>query len=120
MKLFLLTLICVCLLPLSYGEAAETQFFQTLQDIPLMAGLQEIPSETMSFDKADGRIIEVHALLEHVSGEEVFQYYQKSLPQFGWRPTMEKRVFKRDGEQLEMSIEHFENEAFLKFIVSPL
>ena len=101
------------------AQRQEAEFFDTIDDLPLMPGLKEIPSESVYFDKPEGRIIEAFAEMHHVSQKDVLLYYQGSLPQFGWGRVNDQTFF-RDQEQLEISFTRQNNHQLVKILVKPL
>ena len=102
----------------SYPEK-DAAFFDTIDDLPLMPGLREIPSQSVYFDKPEGRIIEAFAEMRYVSQKDVLLYYQGSLPQFGWGRVNEYTFF-RDQEQLEISFTSQNDNPLVKILVKPL
>lgn len=94
------------------------QFFESIQDLPLMPGLVERADATVVFDKPEGRIIESVAEMRGVSDAQVRVYYAGSLPQFGWQPAGPD-VFVRDGERLELAFEPGTGSTLLRVMVSP-
>ena len=90
----------------------------SLEDIPLMPGLEEIPAETLSFDKPEGRIIESYAYLHSITQSQVIKYYADALPQFGWGKTTQNKYF-RGQEYLELSFETREKQTFLRIVIRP-
>jgi hypothetical protein len=99
------------------GEDSAPRFFQDLDDLPLMAGLQEMPEASMSFDKPGGRIGEVFAE-GGVPAETVAAFYADTLPEFGWEPVGENR-YRRDGESLELEISEAQGLTTLRISLSP-
>jgi hypothetical protein len=96
----------------------ETEFFLSLEDIPLMQGLEELPDSTVSFDKPEGRIIESYALMHNATRAQVLAYYKQVLPQFGWGPAGGNKYF-REREHLEISFENHGKTPLLKIMVRP-
>lgn len=99
---------------------AAPSFFSSIQDVPLMNGLEELTDQTVSFDKPEGRIIESVARIQFqsVSAEDVTKFYKTTLPQLGWSPLSENS-FEREGEHLRMNFEDFEGDRFLRVMVTP-
>ncbi|MCB1783061.1 MAG: hypothetical protein KDI13_03630 [Alphaproteobacteria bacterium] len=96
------------------------KFFLSLQDIPLMPGLEELPAETLSFDKPEGRIIETIALMDaRLQRGQVLSYYRTALPQFGWGKSGENSFYRKD-ESLEISFDKRESGNIVKFMIRPL
>ncbi len=94
----------LCLVALTsvvWAATATAQgFFASVDDLPLMAGLEEVPEAALMYDKPGGRIVEVMAH-GRVSRNAVERFYDQSLPQLGWQRTHEG--FERDGEMLTIT-----------------
>ena len=110
LSLFFLLGLLVPVLPallsplLSAGPAAAQDanaYFSDLPDLPVMPGLEELPEAGVSFDKPEGRIVEVYAR-GAVTAEEILRFYQQTLPQLGWEAAGGER-FRREGEVLDLS-----------------
>lgn len=112
------------LLPSSYraGFAQEavdqTQYFSSIPDLPLMEGLRELPDETLTFDKPEGRIIEVYAVMEEINREDILVFYRGTLPQLGWSPDGPTRFYRQD-EYLDLEFKDGPVGDILKFMISP-
>jgi hypothetical protein len=101
------------------AQAKAPQFFSSLDDIPLMPGLQELPDQAFSFDKPAGRIIEVWASAKNVQKVKILAYYQMALPQFGWG-RIDDTSFFREQEKLTISFQIIDSQRFVKFMVNPI
>lgn len=95
-------LIAVTLVGLVAGAVAET-FLSGLEDVPLMVGLVEVEGSAFTFDKPQGRIVEVRAIGK-VTRAQVLEFYDETLPQLGWRALGGGR-FGREGETLRLDFE---------------
>lgn len=117
---FLFTLMLVFVLCGFHGyvQAGQTQFFESIQDLPLMPGLVERLDSTLVFDKPEGRIVESRAEIRELSHEDVREYYAESLPQFGWQMAGQD-IFVRQGEELELAFESESGRGILRVMVSP-
>ena len=98
--------------------AAESMFFESLYDVPIMPGLEEVPEMAMSFDKPDGRISQAAAIAPQVERQDIMAFYQESLPQMGWQPSGHNH-YVREGEELEISIEKTEASQIVRFLLKP-
>lgn len=98
-----LAVLLIVLFIMTVPALAQQQFFQTLPDIPLMAGLEEMEAQASLFDSPQGRIAEGKARLGLVNAAAVMAFYQTTLPQLGWRKTLENQYF-REGEVLELAV----------------
>jgi hypothetical protein len=105
-------------LAISPASAEETKFFSMLTDIPLMAGLYELPQDGMSFDKPEGRIVETAAASESKNTNEIRAFYASTLPQLGWSMAGPD-VFTREGEKLTMRLESQKALNIVHFSLSP-
>lgn len=94
---------------------AETQFFRSVPDLPLLDGMVEIGEEAIIFDKPQGRYIEVHAT---VDTQATLTRFIESLPQLGWEKAGEGR-FVRDGEALEIHL-YDDSFDFIAIVISPV
>jgi hypothetical protein len=110
----LLIILLFLLFPISIR--AQTLFFETLYDVPIMEGLTEIPDMAMTFDKPNGRISQAGAVMEDVSQARVQDFYDKVLVQLGWKPAGEN-TYIREGEQLLIS---YDAGKTVKFLLKPL
>ena len=116
----LLTLIVLLGFTSFYAQAGagQTQFFESIQDLPLMPGLIERADATLVFDKPEGRVIESVAEMQSLSDEQVRQYYASSLPQFGWEMAGED-IFVRQNEALQLAFESDSGYEILRIMISP-
>ena len=104
--LILPALLCLLIPALSLGQAATQEpgrYFTELPDLPLMPGMAEMPDAGVSFDKPEGRIVEVYAQGTGTS-EEVLRFYRRALPQLGWTAAGPRR-FRREGEVLDLEVQ---------------
>ena len=81
----------------------EAVFINGFEDLPLMQGMTIVEDAGMSFDSLSGSIVEVYVEVENIKPDDVFTFYQKTLPQLGW--TFDKREaefenFYREGQTL--------------------
>ncbi len=96
-------LIAVLFLALLSGPARAEAFFQSVSDIPLMPGLNEITDQEVVFDKPEGRIAEAAASTSR-NRDAILSFYDSTLPQLGWDKTG-AGTFVRSGETLKIGIE---------------
>jgi hypothetical protein len=97
----------------------EPEFFMSLEDIPLMEGLEELEDQTLSFDKPEGRIIESLALMRGVSRQQVLSYYRQALPHFGWQVMEGGTMFFRGKEYLDLTFHQKDGISVVKIMVKP-
>ena len=89
-------------LMLSVASHAADAFFTDLEELPIMSGLAENQAAAVTFETANGRIIEVEAS-GTVSAMKVIEFYSETLPQLGWEKVGEG-IFQRDQERLTLKI----------------
>ncbi len=115
----LAVLICLTLLSApTWALAQSSDFFEALYDVPVMKGLQEIPAETMLFDKPDGRIAIVVAATKSLTAQDILTFYGQTLPQMGWSK-INQNQYVRDGEQLVLDLEPSASLLAVRFTLSP-
>ncbi len=100
--------------------AADTYtYLSAVDDLPLMAGLEEALDQGVVFDAPQGRIVQAYAS-GPLSRAEVGNFYAATLPQLGWRADGPLR-FSREGEQLTLEItETGAKSVTVLFILTPL
>jgi hypothetical protein len=96
-------LMLVALAAISPGAIAEdVRFLSVIEDLPLMAGLDEDTDAAMTFDSAQGRIVEANAA-GRVGADKVRAFYAATLLALGWQGSAEGQ-FTRGGEILSLEI----------------
>ncbi|MEI8320715.1 MAG: hypothetical protein WCG05_01735 [Alphaproteobacteria bacterium] len=86
---------------LAVNLSAKTTFVSGTEDLPLMPGLQAI-SDTVIFDKPDGRVI-TNEFTASISPKEISAFYKNVLPNLGWTCSQDNPtslIFVRDRDQL--------------------
>jgi len=99
--------------------SGDTQFFQSLPDVPLMEGLTELTDQTMEFDKPSGRIVEVYASYDSLSADQISSFYNQTLPLFGWQ-RLGDFSFVRKGEKLSFLFEDSDGQNFVRVTLLPV
>jgi hypothetical protein len=100
----------------SVADAADG-FLSRLEDMPLMPGLSEDTKSGVSFDTADGRIVEAFAR-GNVTERQVLDFYRETLPQLGW--TAESSTeFSRGGEKLQIDLVPDDQGMVVRYSLSP-
>ncbi len=97
----------------------EVLFFSMLQDVPLMPGLEELEEHGTSFDKPEGRIAEAIAMMHDLTQKQVIDFYQLTLPQFGWGKVSQNSFF-REKELLSIGFEENNNIKLVKITIKPV
>ncbi len=98
---------------------AQTVFFESLYDVPVMEGLSEMKESSTSFDKAQGRIVYMVASGKNVQKDKVLAFYGQVLPQMGWTQT-KAYIFIREQEKLEISFDKTKTSEVVTFSLSPV
>jgi len=97
--------------------AEDAAFLSALDDVPLMAGLNESTDDTVYFDTPAGRIVEAYAV-GNVTKESILTYYRDSLPSLGWSRRA-NGTYMREGESLSVSVKMDGKNALVHFALSP-
>lgn len=109
------TLIYVCMiLPVN----AETRFFGSLYDVPVMSTLEPLSELSYNYDTANGKIAHAAAVYEGTDPHYIYVFYKRALGQFGWLDLGEN-TYKREGEILAISHEALDNIWLFHFNISP-
>lgn len=99
------------------------RFFEMMDDIPLMPGLEEIADGALVFDKPGGRIIEAKAVSEMMAPESITSFYETTLPQLGWNRQKHNDsavlYFARQDEVLTLKTERNEGLTILHLLIRP-
>lgn len=121
-RIFLIALLAVFMAApnvlFAQANPQAAQFFSSMQDVPLVSGLEEVKDQTVTFDKPEGRIVE--SVAEIVAGDfsSVKKSYEETLPQLGWKK-IEENSFAREKEFLHLNFEAYEGRNFVRVMVRP-
>jgi len=103
-----------------FGTVSE--FVTGADEVPLMAGLAEVPGGAMVFDTPGGRILEVQAA-GTASPKQVRAFYTATLPQLGWLAVSvdeDSLRFTRESEVLTIEVGHGEvGGSLVMFVIAP-
>jgi len=101
-------------------DASVPSFFHDLSDIPLPPGFAELPDESLSFDKPEGRIVEAVAAAPAVdyTPASIRLFYSQTLPSLGWKAAGNDSYARQD-ESLHLATESRENSLILRLRVMP-
>lgn len=100
------------------GHGQDVRFLSVIEDLPLMAGLDEDADAAMTFDSAQGRIVEAHAA-GRVGAAAVTAFYAATLPALGWREAGDGQ-YARGDEILTLEIEPADGAAVsVRFALRP-
>jgi hypothetical protein len=115
-------LVCLILVFGFVGASLAAQqnlvFSRAIHDFPLMRGALEIEEDGVSYDKPEGRILQMRAILESLTPKAVETYYSETLPQLGWQ-AISPRIYQRGAERLELDFEAADGQNFLNVTLSP-
>ncbi len=104
-KLYILILTAICFFNFSFAHAS---FIEGLEDVPLLDGMKQLPSDTISFGNEESRLVEVLLTSDVLSFKTASTFYQNTMPQMGWifqGKRGQTLVFEREGEVLEVAHE---------------
>lgn len=107
------------------NNAQDQRFFETLYDVPVMRGLQELPDYAMTFDKANGRLAEAGASMAGYSADAVMDFYKTALFQMGWlyegplKAAKTGYYFTREGERLDIMFDQTLDDNLVLFTLGP-
>lgn len=98
--------------------APQSRFAPSIEDLPLMPGL-EIEGDDVLFVFGSDRIAQTTAKGK-VDVDEVYYFYQATLPQLGWTE-VNARLYERAGEKLSINASSASSDGFatVKFEVTP-
>lgn len=99
------------------GAAAAAEFFERLDDVPVMPTLEPVDAAGIEFDAPSGRIVEAYAV-GAVDRASVLGFYRETLPQLGWRAGA-GNAFLREDETLRIDFFGPDGELTVRFTVSP-
>tara|TARA_R110002050_G_scaffold57442_1_gene129483 strand:- start:47385 stop:47747 length:363 start_codon:yes stop_codon:yes gene_type:complete len=104
----MIKVILIILLVGSFGAGAETKFISGTEDIPLMPRLQESDTSAQAtFASPQGKILST-VMHGTVSPNEIFAYYDGTLPNLGWQKK-DQGKYLREGETLTVKIKKYRN-----------
>jgi len=110
------TIFLLAILALASPAAAQ-QFFNLLDDVPVMPGLTPVSDAGIEFDTPSGRIVESYAIGK-TDRKSVLKFYRATLPQLGWRPGA-GNAFLRESESLRIDFFGPDGEITVRFTVAP-
>lgn len=96
----------------------QTQFAKVIDDLPLMPGLTvKTDNDVLFIVPSTGRIAETVAE-GSVDVDEVYLFYQRTLPQLGWK-MVNPRIYAREGERLFIDAKAHNATTTVHFEVKP-
>ena len=118
--LIMLFLLCVFAWHQAY---ASTDFISVLPDVPLAPCFKEEVDSLVTFDKPEGRYVEVSAVCSSMAGTEqaLIEFYKSTLPQLGWHVMSGSEGFYYIKHKDRLSIKYETNSSFrrIKVVVQP-
>ena len=87
-----------------------------------MPQMVELKDSNVTFDKAEGRIVEETVKAPGIKAFDVLKFYHETLPALGWTEVSSSQNlarFRRNEEQLIVNLEKLEAEGIVGFAVSP-
>ena len=90
------------------AQARAASFIEGLEDVPVMEGMKQVPSDSISFGNEESRLVEALLTSNKVGFKKVEKFYQDTLPQMGWTYQGKRGdtvVFEREGEVIDISKE---------------
>lgn len=97
--------VCALYVPVTYaavpsvkGEMSSAAISKAIQDIPVMEGLEVVEDNSVLELFGEQRIAQT-LLRGRVDIDEVYYFYEKALPERGWR-RMNVHTYQREGERL--------------------
>ncbi len=106
-------------LPTIGQEAEGTLFAKSIEDLPIMKGLEIEEDKDLIFIFGSKRIAQT-TLRGWVDIDEVYHFYRKVLPALGWK-FLSMRQYERNGEtlRLDASSANSEGLTYVNFAVEP-
>jgi len=99
------------------APAGAEDFFELLEDVPVMPGLSPVADAGIEFDTPSGRIVEAYAI-GAASRKGVLDFYRGTLPQLGWQAGAGD-AFRREDESLHIDFFGPDGELTVRFTVAP-
>ena len=94
-------------------------FFSVLRDVPITPGLQESEDSSLVFDKPEGRIVQVQAIIPpQTTQAQILDFYAVALTNFGWARSSQ-RSFTRKGEILDFDFMLKNEQPILRLYLRP-
>ena len=104
----------------SLSLQARSNFFNDLDDVPIMQGMTMIDNSNIIFDSPLGKFVELYAISNNTS-QDIISFYRQALPELGWKE-IKNNQFSRDNEQLTLdfySSKQVQSNIIVRFTLSP-
>lgn len=99
------------------NEPSNGGFVPNLPDVPMPKNFVADANTSSFFDSAEGRIAEINAE-GFAELDDVEDFYNKTLPQFGWKQ-VDRLMYKKEGELLVISAEKTKTLTSIKYQLRP-
>lgn len=99
------------------GNGNASGFVPSIPDVPLPEAFEVDPTTGSFFDSAEGRISEMYAA-GFKSPEEVKDFYEEVMPQFGWKK-IDQLTYQKEGEILTIEPEKGKYLTTIKYNLRP-
>ncbi len=103
MKIFFFCFACFLLNCILLSGCSSPSFLPGTTDIPQMPDLRLDTVDTMDFDTPAGQIMMLDGTIENKSKADVYAFYNRVLPEFGWKQISEG-FFKREHDILRIFV----------------
>lgn len=87
------------------GQGRAAGFIDGFEDIPMPAGMHQMPNDNLSFGNEESRLVEAYLTGGKSSFKAIEEFYLDTLPQLGWHfrgKAGNSLSFDRDGERLDV------------------
>ena len=111
------TVIVLLALAVGIAPAGAADFFELLEDVPVMPELEPVADAGIEFDTPSGRIVEAYAI-GGTSRKAVRSFYRRTLPQLGWQAGAGD-AFLREDESLSIDFFGTDGELTVRFTIAP-
>ncbi|HBM91332.1 MAG TPA: hypothetical protein DD400_05615 [Rhodospirillaceae bacterium] len=106
--------------PLVGAQAKHTVFANSIEDLPVMLGLDVVEDKDVFILFGAERIAQT-TLKGKVDVDDVYYFYRRALPELGWKQ-INAKAYERGGERLLMqpSSANKEGMTYVRFSVEPV
>ena len=87
---------------------ANAEFVDGMVDVPLMDGLKQMHSASISFGNDESRFDEAYMTSNKIGFDKICEFYKNTLPQLGWKFLSHDSAalhFERETEVLDIVLE---------------
>lgn len=107
-------------LPTVAQSAERTEFTKSIEDLPVMKGLEVVEDKDLLVLFGDARIAET-TLKGRVDVDSVYYFYRDTLPSLGWTP-LSMKLYERGEEYLHLEVNSANREGmtYVTFSITPI